>query len=264
LAEPGGDPSGALRRAAAPAQVFVGDVTAPVLDGEETHHLTRVLRLADGDPVVVADGAGRWGLSRLRFGPKAHPELVADGPVVEEAPPGVTITVGFAPVKGERSEWIVQKLTEVGVDRIVPLVTERSVVRWEGEREARWVGRLQRVSRQAAAQSRRLWLPEVAGMSTLRTLGAEVAATGGELALARLGGSPPSPASRAVAVGPEGGWSPDELAMDLPGLGLGPSVLRSETAAVVVGALIAALRAGTVAPTGPQSAHHAPEHSGGN
>ena len=77
----------------------------------------------------------------------------------EASEPG--LTVAFAPTKGERPEWVVQKLTELGVDRIVPLISERSVVRWAGERGAGAVERLRRVAREAAAQSRRVWLPDV-------------------------------------------------------------------------------------------------------
>ena len=65
------------------------------------------------------------------------------------------LTVVFAPVKGERPEWVVQKLTELGIDRIVPLRSERSVVRWTGQRGQATVERLRRVAREAAAQCRR-------------------------------------------------------------------------------------------------------------
>ena len=72
------------------------------------------------------------------------------------------LTVAFAPIKGERPEWVVQKLTELGIDRIVPLRSERSVVRWTAQRGQAAVERLRRVAREAAAQCRRVWLPEVA------------------------------------------------------------------------------------------------------
>ncbi len=71
------------------------------------------------------------------------------------------MTVAFSPVKGDRPEWAVQKLTELGVDRIVPLVAARSVVRWTGDRGAAVVERWRRVAREAAMQSRRAWLPAV-------------------------------------------------------------------------------------------------------
>ena len=161
------------------------------------------------------------------------------------------LTVVFAPTKGERPEWVVQKLTELGIDRIVPLRSERSVVRWTGQRGQATVERLRRVAREAAAQCRRVWLPEVAETIGFKDLGALGAA--GEVALAQLSGDRPTVAERVIAVGPEGGWSSDELASGLPTVGFGLSVLRAETAAVTAGALMASLRTGTVAPVGGAS-----------
>lgn len=161
------------------------------------------------------------------------------------ARPAPAVTVAFAPTKGERPEWVVQKLTEVGVDRIVPLVTARSIVRWEGERAARSVARLRRVAREAAAQSRRLWLPEVGDVCRLGDLAVSV---GAPVSLAEPGGGAPSLARPAVAVGPEGGWEEAERrTFDRP-VGLGPTVLRAETAALVAGAALCGLRARMVAP----------------
>jgi RsmE family RNA methyltransferase len=95
-------------------------------------------------------------------------------------------------------------------------------------------------------QSRRLWLPEVADITPLRDL----AASGDPWTMAQPGGPPPAPAQTGVFVmiGPEGGWGPDELALGLPLVGLGPTTLRAETAALGAAFLFAALRAGTVEP----------------
>lgn len=230
----------AARRAATAAQVLVADLDAPDLDDDARHHLGRVLRLRPGEPVVATDGRGRWRLCRYR------PDgLEPDAPVEAEPAPWPALTVAFAPVKGDRPEWVVQKLTELGVDRIVPLVAERSVVRWDGERRRHAVSRLRRVAAEAAAQSRRVWLPEVTDVQTLDALCALDSAAG-SVALAQLGAPPLAPATTVVAVGPEGGWSPAELARGCLTVGLGPTVLRAETAAVAAGVLLAARRAGTV------------------
>ena len=168
-----------------------------------------------------------------------------DGSVQTEARTEPLLTVAFAPVKGERPEWVVQKLTELGIDRIVPLRTERSVVRWNGARGRSTVERLRRVARDAAAQSRRVWVPaveETIDFEALSGLGDP-----GDVVLAQLSGERPTAAHRVVAVGPEGGWSATELAAGLPTVGFGLSVLRAETAAVTAGALLASLRTGTVA-----------------
>jgi 16S rRNA (uracil1498-N3)-methyltransferase len=240
-------------RAAAAAQVFVDDPAQPVLAEEDEHHLARVLRLRAGEEVVVSDGVGGWARAVWRGGAELEPLRGADGvggdgSVQFEDRMRPELTVVFAPVKGERPEWVVQKLTELGIDRIVPLRSERSVVRWTGERGRATVARLRRVAREAAAQCRRVWLPEVA-----ETVGfAEVAGLGapGEVGLAQLSGGRPTLAQRVVAVGPEGGWSTGELASGLPTVGFGLSVLRAETAAVTAGALLVSLRTGTVAAVG--------------
>ncbi len=237
------DPAAAVRaRAGAHAQVFVDDPAAPVLSGPDAHHLARVLRLTPGEEVVAADGRGHWCRCAYRGGPGRLEPLE---PVAFEPAPTVRLTVAFGPPKGDRPAWIVQKLTELGIDHIALLETERAVVRWPADERQRPLERLGRVAREASAQARRTWLPELTAGHRLGSLGD--LEPGAEVALAQLGGAALSSAHRTLAVGPEGGWSPAELDLGYPSVGLGPLVLRSETAAVAAGALMAALRAGTVA-----------------
>jgi len=221
----------------AAAHAFVADLDAPELAAEDRRHLERVLRLRPGEDLTVADGAGRW--RHCRFGA----QLAAVGPVQMEARPEPEITIALALTKGERFEWAVQKLTELGVDRIVPVAAARSVVRWDSERAAHHVERLQRIARQAAMQSRRAWLPVV---DPLHSFAAAAAVAGA--ALAERGAGPPTLRTPTVLVGPEGGWATDELDAGLERVGLSPHVLRSETAAVTAGTLLTALRAGLVTP----------------
>jgi len=222
--------------AAAAAHVFVADLDRPVVEASDRHHLERVLRLRAGQAVTVSDGAGRWRL--CRFGP----ELEMDGPVEAVTRPSPPLTVAFAPVKGTgptgRSEWVVGKLTELGVDRIMPFMAERSVLRWDGAQALRHGERLAKAARQAAMQSRRCWLPEVAALAHFDDV---AAATGA--ALADRGGSPATLEHPVVLVGPEGGWSPAERDRGLPRIGLGDNVLRAETAAMAAAVLLGALRA---------------------
>jgi 16S rRNA (uracil1498-N3)-methyltransferase len=243
LANAAPDDAAIAARAAAAAQVFVDDPARPVLSEEDAHHLTRVLRLREGEVVIAADGRGHWVHTLWRG--EATVELLSDAVVHFEAPAEPPLTVVFAPVKGERPEWVVQKLTELGIDRIVPLLSERSVVRWSDARGQATVERLRRVAREAAAQSRRVWLPQVC--DTVRFADLVSLGQPGEVVLAQLSGDRPTVSQRVVAVGPEGGWSTDELASGLPTVGFGLSVLRAETAAVTAGALLASLRTGTVA-----------------
>ena len=204
---------------------------ALAVDPSDAHHLTRVLRLRDGEAVTATDGAGGWRACRWRGG-----ALEPDGRVHHVARARPALTIGFAPVKGDRPEWTAQKLTELGVDRIVPLHTVRSVVRWDGERGAAAVARLRRVTREALMQSRRCWLPEVTDVRAPSALP--------DAALAEPGAAPLSLSHPAVLVGPEGGWAPEELATAAATVSLGAGILRAETAALAAAVLLGALREG--------------------
>ncbi|MGH9157239.1 MAG: RsmE family RNA methyltransferase [Acidimicrobiales bacterium] len=215
----------------------MADLDTPVLDDDDCHHLGRVLRLRPGQIVSVADGSGRWRSCVWRTDGSLEPS----GEVVTEPAATPELTVAFALTKGAKPEWAVQKLTELGVDTIVPFLADRSVVRWDREVARRHVGRWRTVARQAAMQSRRTRLPAVAEVVPFAEMAAQAATTG---ALAEPGGAPPSLARPTVLVGPEGGWSPAELACGLPTVALGPTILRAETAAMTAAALLIALRAG--------------------
>lgn len=228
-----------LVRTAATAQAFVDDLVAPVLGADDLHHLRSVRRLRDGEAVVLADGAGSW-----RMGEMAGAGVEVAGDVVFEHAPRQPLAVAFAPVKGDRSDWAVAKLTELGVDRIIALAADRSSVRWKPEAAERALDRWRRIVREAACQSRRVWLPEVMGLRSVAELAEEP--TG--VSLGVIGGSPPTGAEQLVAIGPEGGWTEAELAQSSSHVGLAGQVLRTETAAVAAGVLIGALRAGTVGP----------------
>lgn len=221
--------------------VFVADLDHPELAPDDHHHLARVRRVRDGDPIVIGDGAGRWRPARMA-GATPLPEGAVE--VVER--PGPSVGVAFALVKGAKPELVVQKLTELGVDRIVPFLAARSVVRWDGPRAGAARLRWEKVAREAAMQSRRAHLPEVGAVATF----AEVAASPGA-ARTDPGGQPPRLDHPFLLVGPEGGWDAAERAAALPSVGLaGDGVLRAETAAIVAGALLVALRSGLVSESG--------------
>jgi 16S rRNA (uracil1498-N3)-methyltransferase len=197
-----------------------------------------VLRLAPGSDVTAGDGAGRWRPCRLGGGPV----LEIAGATVDDPRPEPLITVAFALVKGERPELAVQKLTELGVDRVMPFVAGRSVVRWDAGRADRHGERWRVIARQAAMQCRRTWLPEVAPVASFDS----VAALPGAV-LADPAGAPPTLGRPVVLVGPEGGWTPEERGAGLPTVRLAAHVLRAETAAITAGAVLTALRAGLLA-----------------
>jgi 16S rRNA (uracil1498-N3)-methyltransferase len=211
--------------------VFVEDLDAPVLDEDDRRHLERSLRLGPGDPVSIGDGAGRW--RRARLGHSVEPF----GEVIEAEPVAWTITVAFAPVKSHKPEWMAQKLTELGVDHIAVIESDRTVVRWDEDRSRRRMDRMAKTIREAAMQSRQVRLPSF--QSTRRL--SEFVADHPGAALADPDGSLLEPSDRIVVIGPEGGWSPVERGLaplrSLPG-----GVLRAETAGVVAAAMLAQFR----------------------
>ena len=201
------------------------------LPAGEADHVLKVLRGRNGDTVEVVDGAGKLFAARLRGGREAA--------VVEElaAPDGAGVEISLyqAVPKGGRMDLVVEKATEVGATRIVPLLAERGVV---NPREGK-VGRWRRVAEAAARQSLRLSVPEVADPVRFEDVASEVRGTG-----VLLHNAPDLQPVEAVVgvpvslfVGPEGGWSGAELRLaEDAGIafgGLGPYRLRSETAGII-------------------------------
>jgi 16S rRNA (uracil1498-N3)-methyltransferase len=218
----------ALRRSA--AHVLVADIDVPQLDRDAVHHLARVLRLRRGQAVTVTDGIGHW-RSSVFTGDDVEPTgTVQTAPRSERL-----LTVAVAPPKGDRLEWLVSKCTEIGIDCLVLLEADHSIVHWSGERLERQLERLRRIAIEASMQSRRVWLPEISGPVPAVDVLAE-------FAVAEPGGRVVSVSDTAIAIGPEGGWSPKELEVAASVVSLGPHVLRVETAAVAAAVLMVSLR----------------------
>jgi 16S rRNA (uracil1498-N3)-methyltransferase len=223
------------------AHVFVDHLETPSLSDNDEHHLSRVLRLRDGESVTASDGRGGW-----RSCVWADGALRASGDVVTVAAPAQRIGVAFVPVKGDRNEWSVQKLTEIGVDDIILLApTRHSVVRWsDADKQLR---KLRVVAREAAMQSRRVWLPAVSGLvslvDALAMPGAAVADPAASSTALSASLAAPNRASPAlIVVGPEGGFDDDEIPANVPRVSLGDTILRAETATLVAATLLAARR----------------------
>ena len=226
--------AGAQRRANCAAQVFVDDVGHPVLTDSDRHHLVKVRRLRDGEEVVASDGRGNWRVCVM-----SGEDLDAAGELEFEERSS-TFGVAMAPVKGDRSEWAVAKLTELGVASITALITERGAVRWDAHQAHKVLERWRRVSVEAACQSRQVHLPTIEGPLRVSDL------KGPGVAMAALGGAGLTQEVSTILVGPEGGWSDEELSAGFDRVELAGGVLRTETAAVVAGALLGWLRGGTV------------------
>jgi len=217
-------PAAAESLRGAAAHVLIDEVGTPVLDDAAGHHVFRVLRVRDGEVVTVTDGAGSWRVCRASGG-----LIEPDGEPQYEAASASPLTIAVTIPKQDRPEWVVQKLTELGVDRVVMLHAERSVVRWEADRAQKHVAKLQRVAREALQQSRRVWLPAIEGpVEAIDLLPLAVAAEPGGRELVA--------ADRFIAIGPEGGWSAAELEAASGRVSLGRHVLRVETAALAAAA----------------------------
>jgi len=214
------------RRVAALAQFSVVDLEAPVLAAPDEHHLRTVLRAKVGEEVVVTDDNGSWSICEV-----LERGLGRVSPVrLDSRAPSTTLYL--APLKGDRSEWAVAKATELGISRIVPLVSEHLVVKFKGEAREKILGRWRRVARESGAQSRRTY-----GVRVEEPV--RVSDVPDDVSVADFSGEPDWRGVRAVAIGPEGGWAPQEWSPARRRLSLGPTVLRAETAGVVAASLLA-------------------------
>jgi 16S rRNA (uracil1498-N3)-methyltransferase len=230
------------------------------VDGDEHHHLARVLRARPGDAITLFDGAGaelearvvRVGRDQTELAPAAARRPGGREAVAPAAAPLVLLT---AVPRGGRMDFLVQKCSELGVSRIVPIIAARSVARPEADRRARW----EKIAREAARQCGRADVPVVAAPSALAA-----ALSSADLPARRVALSPapdarplrallPDRAPTALLVGPEGGLAADEVAAAAAAgfvpASLGPLILRVETAAVVSVAL-AQEAFGALAPAG--------------
>jgi len=221
-------------------------------DADETHHLARVLRLRPGALVEAADGRG--GILTVRIESLGGPD--AWGTIVERPGAGAparespcAITLAQAILKGERMTWLVQKATELGVARIVPVETARVVARVPAGRAAIRQRRWERVAREAVKQCGRAVVPAVEAPRPLAAILAETAAhevtwlcwEGGGPGVAGVAREIAPPRWLLLLVGPEGGFTAEEVAQaEAAGarpVGLGPRILRAESAGLVMLAL---------------------------
>ena len=234
-------------------RVFVDQPLEPgtrvILRDEVAAHLVRVLRLQAGDPCVLFNGDGRDADAVLAECGKrsAVAEVQALRDVDAESPLRITLLQGVA--RGEKMDLILQKATELGVSAFLPVFSERSEVRLEGDRAAKRLAHWQGVVQSACGQSGRARVPVIAPPQALAD--ALKSLPGGPRLMLDPAASVPMRDALAagvrecvLAIGPEGGWSPRDTALlggaDFTGVRLGPRVLRTETAGL---AAIASLQA---------------------
>jgi 16S rRNA (uracil1498-N3)-methyltransferase len=215
------------------------------LTASDHRHLARVLRAQPGDSVTLFDGAGNEVEARITRVGRAETELLlgAARPGIGAAGEPLLVLLTAVP-RGQRMDLLVEKTCELGVSRVVPVLTERSVARPDAARRGRW----EKIAREAARQCGRADVPQVDAPIALAT--ALVAAElprrrlmawegeGGTPLRSRADGGEPT----ALLVGPEGGFTPAEVEAarhaGFDTVTLGPRILRVETAAMVAVALV--------------------------
>jgi 16S rRNA (uracil1498-N3)-methyltransferase len=230
------------RRFFAPPGAFNFSKSIVTLTADEARHLREVLRLKPGDEVSVFDGAGREFRARVVQARRETAELELSDEVQPARPESpLQLTLAVALLKGEKFDLVVQKATELGVSRIVPLMTRYADIKLRDESDAaRRVARWQRIALEAAKQSGRAVVPEVSQPAAL-----EDALKNPCLFFSEREGHGLKPIDTdtvTAIVGSEGGWSDEELEQAREAradvVTLGGRILRAETAAIVATALL--------------------------
>lgn len=218
-----------------------------IISGEEAQHISRVLRMKKGDGVTLCDGEGSFYEAVLEcFDEKSVTARILSSRKAETEP-DVKITVFQGVPKNPKLETIVQKLTEIGAVRLVPVDTVRAVAKLDKENK---VERLRKIAREAAKQSKRGIIPEVSSPISFKAAVEEAARADvaiipyeeeREVSLkkALLG---KSPKTVSVMIGPEGGFDKEEIKLaqekGITSVTLGKRILRTETAPLAVASAI--------------------------
>lgn len=214
-------------------------------------HLLRVLRLGEGDEVLLFNGDGCDYRARIHSVNKRSAEVRIEARIEVDRESPLRVTLAQALARGEKMDWVLQKATELGVSRVAPVVTERTEVKLDAERADRRMQHWRGVVASACEQCGRARLPQIEEPRALGDFLATTKAEGhlilaldpdGEHRLASL----PAFEQLTLVIGPEGGLSPRDLAQlraaGAQGLRLGPRILRTETAGIAALAALQALR----------------------
>lgn len=214
-----------------------------MLVGDEAHHAAKVLRVCAGEPITIADGSGRVVDAVVtQVGAEVQADVCGERAIQGRRP---EIWLYQALTKGEKFDDVVEKASEIGVSRVIPFDSARSIVRWDERKRARAVERWTAIARAAAKQSRSPWI------TTVDVVSDDVGVIeGGTFVLHEGAGrrlrdalDADAPERVAFAVGPEGGFADDEVeSLEARGshvVSLGPRILRTETAGLVAAAVVA-------------------------
>lgn len=219
------------------------------LTSPQQHYLYRVLRLREGDRFIAIDGQGQWWLAALQVDASIA-EVIEAVPTKTELPIAITLLMAL-PKTG--MDDVVRQATEIGVQRIVPILSQRTVLNPSAQKRDRW----QRIAQEAAEQSERQLIPEILVPQPWATALQSWNTASGPCYLCEARGeyphllsclltTPLSPSPSLIfAIGPEGGWSDSEIqqaeAVGYQPVSLGARILRSVTAPLVALSLLAAV-----------------------
>jgi 16S rRNA (uracil1498-N3)-methyltransferase len=215
-------------------RTVLGEAARVELDAAQANYLGNVMRLGEGAELLVFDGrSGEW-LAHIAEAGKKRMTLSVERQTREpEAIPDVWLA--FAPVKRNQTDWLVEKATELGVARLIPVVTQRTIV------ERVKLERLEAIAIEAAEQCGRTRLPDIAGPLSFARFLKERDASRTLYFADENGGEPAAsafrPGSAVILTGPEGGFTEEERAAvraapNSSAISLGPRILRAETAAL--------------------------------
>ena len=240
------------RRFYAPPSAFAANLANVTLASDEARHLRDVLRLKSGDEVYVFNGEGKEFHCRIEESRRdtAQLKVISEvAPARSESP--LLLTLGVALLKGEKFDLVVQKATELGVTRVVPVVTKLADIRLRDESDAaKRVARWQRIALEAAKQSGRAVVPEIASPVAFEFFLQDengddclmFSERDGQSMIEAKATMPEHPSSLTALVGSEGGWTDQELTMARQAgwtiVTLGGRTLRAETAAIAVASLL--------------------------
>tara|TARA_B100001250_G_scaffold336848_1_gene303445 strand:- start:1262 stop:1948 length:687 start_codon:yes stop_codon:yes gene_type:complete len=208
--------------------MVVDDINETQLSSENKHHFLNVRRLRSGQKVTITDGSGSWqiceleGNSLLKIGERQFTGTFSS-----------QTTVCIAITKSGKPELVTQKLTELGVGSIHFFFSERSVPQWDTKKMHKNMEKLTIISKQALAQSKGVWLPKLEIGTSFNELIKEEG-----MCMADRRGSPGASGIQKIMIGPEGGWGQVEYQSPVSKVRLHNLNLRSETAAIVAGAII--------------------------
>jgi 16S rRNA (uracil1498-N3)-methyltransferase len=222
-----------------------------IVDGQELQHLRRVLRLAPGDRITIFDDAG-WEHEALICSlstERAEVRIIRSYQAQRESALDLTLALGIT--KGDKMDFVVEKATELGVCRIVPFASAYAVAKLEGGRAEKRAARWHKIALSAAKQSGRTRIPEILPPSEFRDFIAQTQADALKLifweketeqTLNHVHATRPTARSVMAVIGPEGGYSDDEIALardyEFNPVSLGRRILRAETAAVTALSLV--------------------------